>query len=99
MTSNIEDVEDIPLALRDRFPVSIRVDQPHPSALESLSPDLRSPALAGSLGDSERRVSLRSFHAFDLLRRHLGAERAARLVFGVARASDVLDALTIGGLR
>ena len=81
MTSNIEDLEDIPLALRDRFPVSIRVDQPHPSALESLSSDLRSPALAGSLGDPARRVSLRSFHAFDQLRRHLGIERAARLVF------------------
>lgn len=99
MTSNIEDLEDVPPALRDRFPVSIRVDQPHPSALESLSPDLRSPALAGSLGDPSRRGSLRSFHAFDQLRRHLGVERAARLVFGAARAPDVLDALAIGGLR
>jgi len=99
MTSNIEDLHDIPVALRDRFPVSIRVDQPHPSALESLSPDLRSPALAGSLGDPARRVSLRSFHAFDQLRRRLGVERAARLVFGVDRATDVLDALSIGDLR
>jgi hypothetical protein len=99
MTSNMEDLEDIPLALRDRFPVAIRVDQPHPSALESLSADLRSPALAGSLGDSTRRVSLRSFHAFDQLRHHLGVERAARLVFGVSRATDVLDALAIGELR
>jgi hypothetical protein len=99
MTTNAEDLTDIPFALRDRFPVAIRVDQPHPSALESLSADLRAPALAGSLGESSRRVSLRSFYAFDNLRRHLGAERAAQLVFGVARASDVLDALSIGSLR
>jgi MoxR-like ATPase len=99
MTTNLEDLDDIPVALRDRFPVAIRVDQPHHSALESLSIDLRAPASAGSLGDSSRRVSLRSFYAFDQLRNHLGAERAAHLVFGATRASDVLDALAIGGLR
>ncbi|MFZ1063322.1 MAG: AAA family ATPase [Acidimicrobiales bacterium] len=99
MTSNVEDLDDIPAALRDRFPVSLRIDQPHPSALESLSPDLRAPAQSGSFGDVSRRVSLRSFHAFDQLRAHLGVERAARLAFGNERASDVLDALAIGDLR
>lgn len=97
MTSNIEDLEDIPRALRDRFPVSIRVDRPHPAAVARLSVDLRAPALSGSLGPENRRVSLRSFYAFDELRRHHGAARAARLVFGDA-AESVLDALTIGAL-
>ena len=99
MTTNAEDLDEIPSALRDRFPVAIRVDQPHPSALESLSLDLRGPALAGAFGEPSRRVSLRSFHAFDQLRHHLGAERAAQLVFGAGRANDVLDALVIGALR
>jgi MoxR-like ATPase len=98
MTTNLEDLDEIPPALRDRFPVAIRVDQPHPSALESLSLDLRGPARAGSFGEPSRRVSLRSFHAFDQLRHRLGAERAATLVFGPSKASDVLDALVIGAL-
>lgn len=97
MTSNIEDLEDVPRALRDRFPVSIRVDRPHPSAVVRLSEDLRAPALGGALGPEHRRVSLRSFYAFDELRRHHGPARAARLVFGEG-AEGVLDALTIGAM-
>ena len=97
MTSNIEDLEDVPRALRDRFPVSIRVDRPHRSAVERLSADLRAPALGGSLGPEHRRVSLRSFYAFDELRRYHGAARAAHLVFGEG-AEGVLDALTIGAM-
>jgi MoxR-like ATPase len=97
MTSNIDDLDDLPRALRDRFPVSIRVDRPHSSALARLSEDLRGPALSGSLGPEQRRVSLRSFYAFDELRRHHGPGRAARLVFGDA-AQSILDALTIGAV-
>jgi MoxR-like ATPase len=97
MTSNIEDLSDIPRSLRDRFPVSIRVDRPHPTAVARLSVDLRGPALAGSLGPEQRRVSLRSFYAFDELRRHHGSTRAARLVFGEG-AQGVLDALLIGSV-
>lgn len=98
MTTNLEQIDELPGALRDRFPVCVRIDQPHPSAVALLSADLRAPALAGSLGEPSRRVSLRSFYAFDQLRRRLGAPRAAHLVFGV-HASDVLDALSIGALR
>jgi len=64
----------------------------------SLSSDLRAPALAGSLGPEERRVSLRSFYAFDQLRRHHGASRAAQLVFGGEAATSILDALVIGAI-
>src|SRR5664280_2697599 len=98
MTTNIDDLDDIPLSLRDRFPVSIRIDRPHVSALASLSGDLRGPALAGSLGPVGRRVSLRSFYAFDELRRHLGSPRAAQLVFGEDSATSVLDALAIASI-
>jgi MoxR-like ATPase len=98
MTTNIDDLEDIPASLRDRFPVSIRIDRPHASALASLSADLRAPALAGSLGPAGRRVSLRSFYAFDELRHHLGAVRASQLVFGDDVGANVLDALSIAAL-
>ncbi len=98
MTSNVEDLNEIAPSLRDRFAVCIRVDRPHPSALRTLSDDLRGPALAGSLGPIGRRVSLRSFYAFDQLRRHCGAQRAAHLIFGADVASSVLDALTISSL-
>lgn len=96
-TSNAEDVEDLPAPLLDRFAVRVRIDRPHPAAVATLAPDLRAPALAGSLGPSSRRVSLRRFYAFDRLRARLGAERAAALVFGAA-APDVLDALAIATL-
>lgn len=98
MTSNIDDLDDVPSSLRDRFPVRIRIDRPHPAALASLSSDLRAPALAGSIGPHERRVSLRSFYAFDELRRHCGAQRAAHLVFGDEIGASVLDALSVGSL-
>jgi MoxR-like ATPase len=98
MTTNVERLSDIPAALRDRFPVAIRIDRPHPVAVRSLSSDLQGPALQGSLGPEGRRVSLRSFQAFDRLRRHLGADRAARLVVGAESAQDFLDALTISAL-
>lgn len=93
-TTNSEELDQVPAALRDRFPVAVRVDRPHPGALARLSDDLRSAATAGSLAEAGRRVSLRAFYAFDSLRRAHGDERAARLVFG-ADAGDLLDALAI----
>ena len=98
MTTNVDDLDDIAPSLRDRFPVSIRIDRPPITALASLSADLRAPALAGSLGPASRRVSLRSFYAFDELRRHLGPTRAAQLVFGDDAATSVLDALAIAAI-
>jgi len=98
MTSNVEHADEIPTALLDRFPVAIHIDRPHPKALRRLSPDLHASALAGSLGPEERRVSLRSFYAFDQLRATLGPERAARLVFGESNAEGVLDALSISAV-
>ena len=98
MTTNAEDLDELAPALRDRFAVALRIDRPHPDAVASLSADLRAPALAGSLGESARRVSLRSFYAFDQLRRCHGARRAADLVFGDARAVGILDALAVGAL-
>lgn len=98
MTTNLEDLEELPPALRDRFPVAILIDRPHPLAVASLSDDLKGPALNGSMGEVARRVSLRSFYAFDQLRARLGAERAARIVFGDVSGRAIIDALSIGSL-
>lgn len=97
MTTNVERMSDLPTALRDRFPVAIRVDRPHPNALARLSADLRSFASASCDADADRRFSLRAFFEFDRLRSTLGAERASRLIFG-RHAESVLDAMTIEGL-
>ncbi len=97
MTTNLEDLSLLPASLRDRFPVAVRIDRPPVAAVATLSEDLRGPALAGSVGEHGRRVSLRRFAAFDRLRRHHGARRAADLVFG-ADADDLLDALRLGAL-
>lgn len=95
MTSNIEELRLIPAALRDRFPVAIRIDRPHPVALARLSPHLRVPAAASADADELRRFSLRAFYTFDqLCRSGVTFERAAQLVFG-HQATDVLDALMV----
>jgi MoxR-like ATPase len=93
MTTNVEDMDDLPTALKDRFPVAIRIDRPHPAALEKLSYDLR--AYAVQMADAgHRRLSLRSFYAFDKLRKALGDEKAAHMVFG-SRGTSILDAIRI----
>lgn len=98
MTTNIEDLRLVPAALRDRFPIAIRIDRPHPQALARLSPRLRAPAAASADADEHRRFSLRAFYAFDhLCRAGVVAERAAHLVFG-ERSTDVLDALIVDGI-
>jgi hypothetical protein len=99
MTTNLDRIDELPPALRDRFPVAIRIDRPHPASVLGLSEDLRAAALVGSLGDPDRRVSLRAFAAFDRLRVRCGDDRAAALIFGEARATGFLDALAIGALR
>jgi MoxR-like ATPase len=93
MTTNIETMEELPEALKDRFPVAIRINQPHPDALKKLSPDLREYAVR--MADAgERRISLRTFYAFDQLRKTLGDKDSARMVFG-RQAESVLDAIAI----
>jgi hypothetical protein len=99
MTTNIERLEELPRALRDRFPVAVRIDCAHPSSVLRLSSDLRRAALNGSLGDSERRVSLRTFYVFDQLRRVHGEKRAAELIFEEGQDTAFLDALNISLLR
>ena len=93
MTTNVEDMRELPDALLDRFPVRIRINEPHPNALSLLSEDLR--GIASRLADAgSQRVSLRSFFAFDKLRSSLGLEEASVIIFG-DRAESIRDAIRI----
>jgi len=97
MTTNVENMEELPTALADRFPVRIRINTPHPSALLTLSEDLREYAVR--MADAgPRRISLRAFRAFDQLRNGIGAPKAATIVFG-SRAESILDAIAINGVK
>jgi MoxR-like ATPase len=93
MTTNVENMEELPTALADRFPIRIRINAPHPDALLRLSADLR-PYAVRMADAGERRISLRAFMAFDKLRNTLGAQRAAVLTFG-DRAEAIIDAIAI----
>lgn len=97
MTTNLEQMRDLPTALRDRFPVQIRINTPHPSALECLSPDLRNAAAASADADPSRRFSIRSFMTFDALRQKMPVERAAKIIFG-NYAGDIVDALRVAAV-
>jgi len=96
MTTNIEDMNDLPEALADRFPVRIRINQPHPLALKRLSRDLREVAVNYADAGNDR-ISLRTFMAFDNIRRALGDDKAAKLVFGY-RADGIMDALRVNAV-
>ena len=97
MTTNIEDMRELPMALADRFPVRIRINAPHPTALEKLSHDLRDYAVR--MADAgNRRISLRTFMSFDKLRKQLGDERSARIIFG-DRAESIMDAIAVDKVR
>ena len=96
MTTNVEDMTELPEALSDRFPVKIRINQPHPNALKRLSRDLRQVAV--QMADAgPQRISLRTFLAFDSLRKSMGDERAAKIIFA-SRAEGIIDAIRINGV-
>jgi hypothetical protein len=95
ITANLEDPEELPASLRDRFPVAIEIDVPHPDAVLQLPEDLRDAAAALCAAPAPRRASLRAFYAFARLREFVEPDRAVRLAFGPARCDDVADALTI----
>jgi len=95
MTTNLERPDELPAALRDRFPVAIEIDRPHPDAVELLPEDLRDAACAIASAPPPRRASIRAFYAFARLRESVEPERAARLAFGSARGPEIADALAI----
>jgi len=98
MTSNIEHPDDLPMALRDRFPVAIEINAPHPEALLTLPDDLRVVANAVISAEPHRRVSLRAFYAYATLLKSMTPERASVLAFGAQKSEAIIDAIRVGAL-
>ena len=97
MTTNIENMEELPSALKDRFPCAIRINEPHPNALTQLPSNIRE--YARKMADAgERRISLRQFYAYGQLAKNHGKERAAQLIFG-PQAEAFLDAVQVDTVR
>ena len=94
MTTNIEDMADLPTALADRFPIRIRISEPHPSALMTLDEDVRVAASQSADESPDRRISMRGWKEFCRLRKLLSDERAAELVFG-SLARSVLRTIRV----
>ena len=93
MTTNIENMEELPSALKDRFPCAIRINEPHPDALENLPYSIQE--YARKMADAgDRRISLRQFQAYAKLAKMHDKERAANLIFG-DRAEAFLDAVAV----
>lgn len=88
--------EDLPLALQDRLPVTIEVNELNPNALLNLPEDLRT--VAGNTGlarNPEQRFSIRLWMEYANLRTALKDERrAAQAIFG-KRADEALAAIGI----
>lgn len=97
MTTNVEDMRELPTALLDRFPIRQRINTPHPNGLLALPEDLRGPAAASADADRDRRFSLRAFQTFNTLRQRMDSERAAKLVFG-KHAPAIMDAIKINAV-
>tara|TARA_A100001201_G_scaffold114038_1_gene97726 strand:- start:5184 stop:5885 length:702 start_codon:yes stop_codon:yes gene_type:complete len=93
MTTNVEHVEELPMALVDRFPVRIRIDRPHPDALETLPAHWREYASRMADAGTER-MSLRLFQSLHKLSQSMGEERASKIVLG-PRSDAFLDAIKI----
>ncbi len=93
---------DLPLALRDRFPVTIEVTDVNPEAIAALPTDLQVPARESALvSDEDRRLSIRLWMEFGSLRSKLnrkfsskekGTVMAAKAIFG-PRWSEALRAI------
>jgi len=96
ITSNIEEPDHLPTALRDRFSVAININAPHPNALLALPENLRVIANAVISAEPERRVSLRAFYDYATLLERMPMERAGELVFGANRAEAIIDAIKMG---
>ena len=86
--------DELPDALRDRFPVAIEIPEPHPAGIASLPEDLREIARNTAVAPIERRISLRQWLAFAALRTHVGERDAAFSVFG-HRADEIMTTMSI----
>lgn len=97
MTTNVESMGELPEALTDRFPAVVRIDRPHPNALNSLPYAWRS--YADRMADAgDQRMSMRLFQTLNQLADRVGTETAAEMVLG-DRAASFLEAIKVDTLQ
>ena len=83
--------------LIDRFPVRLRIDRPHPNALETLPYHWRD--YANRMADAgTERMSLRLFQSMNKLSHQMGEEEASRIILG-KRADAFLQAVRIDNFQ
>lgn len=90
--------ELLPEALQDRFMAYVEVTKMHPSALEGIDPELQSVA-AQTIGEGDRLISARGWHALNILKDEFGIADACGLAFGLTRGSRIHDALKLAAAR
>lgn len=88
------DPEELPEAIRSRFPVTMEIDEANPVAVAQLPEDLREAAKGSLLADEGRRISLRAWLEYANLREKIGSGNAAAAIFG-KRAADITASLKI----
>lgn len=96
MTMNGEP-DDLDEALVDRFPVAVRIDQPHPEAVALLPEHYRNAARMSCDLPRGERVSLRALMACAELERAVGLSRALSLILP-RDAEAVRAAIEVGAI-
>lgn len=89
---------DLLPALRDRFPVTIRISKPHPDAIKALPEDLQRHAESTTVLEEPRRIGLRQWIAFAELRNEIDGVVAMEACFG-NQAEEILNAMTMSESR
>jgi MoxR-like ATPase len=88
--------DELPPAIRDRFPVCFTVQSPNPEAIAALPQDLQQVAQnTCALTDDSRRLSVRVYEAFHKLRESGVDEAIAAEAVFADRAGELMDALNI----
>jgi len=87
-------LDDLPLALADRFDMRINITEPHPDAIALLPADLQQIA-RNAYSAKDTVVSMRDFIAFAKLREAVGSDDALAAVFG-DKAAEMGAILKVG---
>lgn len=93
MTTNIPDPDGLEPALKDRFPVAIYIDQPHPAGVAALPAKFQEKAIATCMT-----YSLRKWADVATLERTVGIAEALRLVIGKEAAIQMADDFMVDGV-
>lgn len=88
--------DELTEALRARFPSTINVVEPNPNAIQSLPEDIRRIAKVSCMMNTERRIVLRQWIEYAMLREALKDENLAGMAVFGDRYADVIAAIKLG---